>query len=156
MSFIWQQIKQIRSGGVPALRRKTHGFPSWFLWWFGTSKYANRAAYCGSKIAVCLMPHLAVGHALLAVALISSGRLNEAFAAWERAFLLKPDWLDIHSRISTGFLLCGQKQASQSVLQRYIDAQNDFAREHQLDKLGIRFLMEFPPFIGHTLSFIHI
>ena len=148
MIFIRQQIKQIRSGGMPVLRRKIRLFPGWFLWWFATSKYSRRVAYYGSRIAVSLRPHWAGAHVLLAGALISFGRFDEAFVAWERASLLKPDRPDVY-RISMDFFLCGQTRAAESVIQRYVDAQNDFAREHQLDKLGIRFLSEFTPFIGH-------
>ena len=111
MSFIRYQIKQIRSGGMPVLWRKMRSFPRWFLWWFATSKYGSGVAYYGCRIAVALKPDWAGAHVLLAETLIHLGRFDEAFAAWERAFLLKPDWPDIHSRIGTGFFLCGQNRA---------------------------------------------
>ena len=147
MSFILYQIKQIRHGG-PELRRKIRIFPSWCLWWFATGKYSSRMAYYVLRIAVAIKPNCAEAHALLAGTLISLGRFDEAFAAWEQSFLLKPTWSYSCNRVWTGFLVCGQNWAIGSIKQRYIDAQNDFASKHQLDKLGVRFLMEFSLFIG--------
>jgi len=149
MIFIQQQIKQIRSGGLLALRRKMRGFPGWFLWWFVTSKYGVRAAYYGSRIGVLLMPRWAGVHVLLARVLISMGRFDEAFTVWERAFRLKPDWPGVYNRVQNAFFFCGQTYAARNVMQRILNARNDFAREHQLDKMGMRFLCEWTHAIGH-------
>ena len=164
MIFIRRQIKQIRSGGTPELRREIRDFPSWFLWWFAASKYGSVVAYYGSRMAVAIKPGWAGAHVLLAWALIGLGRFDEAFAAWEqallpkpvwqfdawsRALVLKPDWQNDHFRIMYAFLSRGQTCAARSITQKYLDAQNDFAWGHQLDKLGIRFLSEFTTNIGH-------
>ncbi len=149
MNYIRNQFKEIRSGGTPVLWRKMRALPIWLLWGFGTSKYGSRVTYYICIVAIFLRPSWAEAHTLLAEVLISSGRFDDAFAAWERAFLLKPDWPVVCRRIQASFFWCGQTRAAQSIMQRYIDAQNDFARVHQLDKLGIRFLREFPAQIGH-------
>ena len=131
------------------LQMKIRAFPSWFLWWFGTSKYGSRVAYYVYKLVVAIKPGWAEAHALMAEALIGLGRFDEAFAAWEQAFLLKPAWSHSCNRIYCGFLECGQTWAMRKIMRRHLDAQNDFAREHQLDKLGIRFLNESTNAIGH-------
>jgi len=145
MSFIRNKIELIRFGGLPVLWQQMRAFVRWFY----TSKYGSSVAYCGFRMSVFLKPNWAVGHALLAETLISLGRFDEAFAAWERAFLLKPGWLAIRARIHETFVVHGQIRAAESIMQRYLDAQNDFAREHQLDKLGIRFQSAFLIHIGH-------
>ena len=145
MNFIRNKIELIRSGGLPVLWQQMRAFVRWFY----LSKYGSRVAYCGFRMAVFLRPNWAEGHALLAETLISLGRFDEAFAAWERAFLLKPEWRDICARVQQTFYIYGQIRAAESVVQRYLDAQNDFAREHQLDKLGIRFQGDFLTIIGH-------
>jgi putative glycosyltransferase (TIGR04372 family) len=145
MNYIRFQIKVIRSGCVPVLRQKMR----FLVRWFYTSKYGSKVAYCGFRMAVFLRPGWALGHALLAETLIVLGRFDEALAAWERAFLLKPGWLSICLRVHQTLYVHGQIRAAESVMQRYLDAQNGFAREHQLDKLGIRFQGDFLNIIGH-------
>jgi putative glycosyltransferase (TIGR04372 family) len=145
MSFMQNKIELIRSGGLSVLWQQMRAFVRWFY----LSKYGSRVAYCGFRMAVFLRPDWAEAHALLAETLISLGRFDEAFAAWERAFLLKPEWRAICARIQETFLVCGQTDKARSVMQRYLDAQNDFAREHQLDKLGVRFQGDFLNIIGH-------
>ncbi len=139
----------IRSGGLPVFWQQMRALPRWFLRWYGTSKYTKRVAYYSFSATAFLRPNWAVGHALLAETLISLGRFDEAFAAWERAFALKPEFWAICARIHQTFIVYGQTRMAQNVMQRYLDAQNDFAREHQLDKLGIRFHSEFLTQIGH-------
>jgi putative glycosyltransferase (TIGR04372 family) len=106
-------------------------------------------AYFVSRIAVSLIPRWAESHVLLAGALINLRRFDEALGAWERALVLKPDWQNNYPSIMAAFLLCGQARAGRSVMQSYLDMQNNFAMEHQLDKLGTRFLIEFTTNIGH-------
>jgi putative glycosyltransferase (TIGR04372 family) len=142
MIFIQRQIKQICSGGLPVLSRKIGAFSRGSLHWFIASKYGSRVAYYGFKMGVSSRPNWAVGHALLAETLISLGRFDEAMDAWEQALLLKlnPDWLYTNWYIMWALLVRGQTGKACSVIQMFIDTQNDFAREHQLDKLGVRFL----------------
>ena len=110
--------------------------------------WTEEAIECWRK-AIAIKPGLAEAHVQLAETLIELGRFDEAFASWQQAFLFKPDWPEVHNRISTAFYLCGEFPAAQSIAQSVIDARNDFARAHQLDRLGIRFLREFPTAIGH-------
>jgi putative glycosyltransferase (TIGR04372 family) len=150
MIFIRQQIEQIRSGGMPVLRQQVRAFPRWFLWQFATRKYSSGVAYYLSRIAVFLFPNWAGAHVVLAGALISLGRFDEAFAAWQQALLFEPDWQNDYGRIMYAFHSRGQLETARSIMQRYLDTQNNFAREHQLDKLGIRFLCnEFTTHVGH-------
>ena len=109
---------------------------------------AEEAIECWRK-AIAIKPDLAEAHIKLGETLIGLGRFDEAFASWQQAFLFKPDWLEVHNRIQNAFYLCGQLWAARSILQGVVDAQNDFARAHQLDSLGIRFLRAFPTAIGH-------
>jgi putative glycosyltransferase (TIGR04372 family) len=179
MSFIRQQIKQIRTGGLRALWRKICFFPQWF----SASRYGQTLASDGYRLAVAVKPNsagayyrlgkalsqlnrldeaisslrkavslrsdFAEAHAQMAKTLIKLGRFDEAFAAWEQVFQLKPDWPEVYDRIQNAFYFCGQTWAARSIMQRVLDARNDFARKSQLDKLGIRFLRDFPTAIGH-------
>lgn len=145
MSFIRQQTKQIRAGGLPVLWRKIRLFPRWVC----ANKFVPSLPPFGCKLAITLKPNWAEARVQLVAALIGLGRFDEAFAAWEQAFQFKPDWPEVHSRIQNIFYFCGQTWASRSIMQRVVDAKNEFARAHQLDKLGIRFLSEFPTAIGH-------
>jgi len=148
MNFIRFHIKEIRSGGIPVLWRKVRVFPRWCLLRFVASKYGSRATYCGCRIAAALKPDWAEAQALLAYCLVKMGRFDEAMTAWEQACLLKPDQPEIHI-ISTVFYHRGQTWATKIIIQGFLDALNNFAREHQLDKLGIRFLVQFSTAIGH-------
>jgi len=145
MSFIRQQIEEIRAGGLPVLWKKIRVFPQWLL----ASKLVPLLPPCVFKLAIILKPGWAGARVQLAETLIGLGRFDEAFTAWEQAFLLRPDWPEVHSRIQNAFYFYGQTWASRSIMQRVLDARNDFARAHQLDKLGIRFLSAFPTAIGH-------
>jgi len=145
MNFIWRQIKEIRAGGLPVLGRKIRSSPRLLL----TNKYGRSLAHYGFRLAIVLKLGWAEAPAQLAQTLIGLGRFDEAFACWEQAFLLKPDWPEVHSRIQNAFYFSGQTWASRSIMQRVLDARNDFARAHQLDKLGIRFASEFATAIGH-------
>lgn len=148
MNSIFNQIKLIRYDDMPTLRSKIRAFPSWFLWYFGTSKYGSRAAYYGSRAAVSLRPRWAGAHVLLVETLIALNRFDEAFSAWERAFLLNPKWRDIY-RVYYDFLFHGQPRAAQVVMQGFLDVQYNFVKEHELDKLGIRFPSQYTTAIGH-------
>ncbi len=130
------------------VRRKIRALPRWFVEQFGTSRHGSRIAYCYCRIAVALKPNSVEAQALLTEVLIKLGRFDDALIIWEKAFLLNPEWC-IHAQIQYAFFQYGQTQAGLTVLQRFVDVKNDFAREHQLDKLGIRFLREFPTNIGH-------
>ena len=145
MSFIRKQIEDILSGGFPVLWGKICAFPRWSVNMLKNS----RLFYYACKLGVAIKPNSARFHAHLAKLLISMGRFDEAFNAWELAFKLKPDWTEAHNRIQKNFFLCGQNWAAQKIMQNVLDVRNDFARAHQLDKLGIRFLSEFPTAIGH-------
>ncbi len=148
MTFIRRQIRQIRSGGMTVLRGKVRDFPGWLLRWLVTSKYISNVAYYGFRVAVSLRPDWATGRILLAETLISSGRFDEAMVDWKQALLLKPDWMDTRN-IHWAFFVHGQTDKARDVMQGFMDAQNDFARVHQLDKLGIRFQRELLNAIGH-------
>jgi len=179
MNFIRRQIADIHKGGLPLLWKKVRVFPRWLWesrygqtlviyscklalvfkpngasarlrLGMALSRLNRRdeAIACFWEV-VFLKPDWAEAHVRLAEILISLGRFEEAFASWEQAFLLRPDWPEVHTRIQHAFYFCGQIWAARSILQRVLDAQNDFARAHQLDKLGIRFLREFPTAIGH-------
>ena len=99
-------------------------------------------------MAVSLNPDWAIGHALLTETLINLGRFDAAMAAWKQAFLHKADWIVTHN-IHWAFFRSGQADKARDVIKEFLDAQNDFAAEHQLDKLGIRFQRELPDSIGH-------
>jgi putative glycosyltransferase (TIGR04372 family) len=179
MNFVEKQINQVRSGGLLILWKKFRAFPHWLWTghysqmfvscvyklaliivpgsagmyyrlaktYFLLKRYEEAASCLGKSVA--LQPGFPEAYALLAETLIMLGRFTEAYAAWEHAFRLKPDWPDIHSRIQNSFFFCGQTWAARSIMQQTIDEKNNFARQHQLDGLGLRFLTEFPTAIGH-------
>ncbi|MDO8568367.1 MAG: TIGR04372 family glycosyltransferase [Dehalococcoidales bacterium] len=179
MNFVWRQVKEIQRGGLPLVWRKVGLLPQWLgasrcgqtlaIYGYklaiavnpngvgarfrlakalGRLNRANEAA-AGLKAVISIKPDFAEAHAQLAETLLRLGRFDEAFAAWERAFQFKPDWPEFHKRIEVAFHLCGQTWAARSIMQKVIDTRNDFARAHQLDKLGIRFSSEFSIAIGH-------
>jgi putative glycosyltransferase (TIGR04372 family) len=180
MSFIRQQLWQIRTGGLRALWRKICFFPQWF----SASRYGQTLASDGYRLAVAVKPNsagayyrlgkalsqlnrldeaisslrkavslrsdFAEAHAQLAETLIKLGHFDEAFEAWQKAFQFNPDWAEAHYTIRSAFYFRGQNRLARSIMQKVLDARNNFAQAHQLDKLGIRFLREFHIAIGHT------
>ncbi len=179
MSFIRGQFKEIRRGGLPLLIKKMLALPAWFdnsRYGLTVKKYCyglttllfpcsstahyklgkslfglrqHQAAVKQLNKATGLKPGHAAAHACLAETLIVLNRFDEALTAWEKAFELRPDWPEVHSRIQNGFYLCGRISEVQRVTQQVIDFKNEYARKHQLDILGMRFLREFHISIGH-------
>jgi len=153
MSFIRQQIEEIRAGGLPVLWKKIRLFPRWFssgLQWFGTSRYGSRLAYYVYKLAVAFKPDWAKAHEGLGDALLSLDRFEEGIAHWRKAISLRPDdrYHELYRR-SVALLHRGQWDAEVSILRMGMEAQEEFAQAHQLDKLGIRFLRRWTYAIGH-------
>ena len=106
-------------------------------------------AVCCWKNVVKTQPALEEAHVKLAEAFIQLGCFDEAFSCWKRAFSVKPNGLELSQKIATSFYLRGRMSESRSIIQYIIDAQNNFAKTHELDQLGLRFLREFPISIGH-------
>lgn len=179
MSFILWQLEQIWTGGFPVLWVKIRRFPRRLLatrygrclvhygrrlavaiapgWADGHIRLARLLTQSGRTEqgiahwhkAVSVKPDGAEARVRLAEALIGLGRFDEAFASWEQAFSFQPDWPEVHNRIQNAFYFCAQTWAARSIMQRVLDAYNDFGRAHQLYKLGVRFVSEFPTAIGH-------
>jgi len=149
MSFISFHIKQIRSEGMPALLRKMCSVPRWFLRLFCLSKYSSTLAYYGCRAVIAVIPGWLRAHFFFSEILIVLGRYDEAVAVLESAFLLEHGQIDSYRGIYYTLIFHGQIRAARNIIQRYVDTQNNFAREHQLDKLGIRFLRDFTTNIGH-------
>jgi putative glycosyltransferase (TIGR04372 family) len=146
MSFIRQQIKQIRSGGMPVLWRKMCAFPRWF----GTTRYGSRLVNFACKIAVTLKPDWAKAHERLGDALLSLNRFEEGIAHWRKAISLQTDdrYAQLYQRSLT-LLHRGKADAMMDILWMGMEAQEEFAQAHQLNRLGIRFLREWTCAIGH-------
>lgn len=179
MSLIRYQIEQIRIGGLLVLCRKaralirvllasrhglrlvSHGYKlaiffnsSWVRAHVGLGRNLTNLGHVDDAIfhwqkVVTLKPDFAEARVELAESLIGLGRFDEALAFSEQAFSFQPEWPEVHSRIQNAFYFSGQRWAARAILQQVLDVQNDFARAHQLDNLGIRFLKEFPTAIGH-------
>ena len=101
------------------------------------------------RTAIAINPDLPEVQVGLIETLIGLTRFDEAFACWEQAFSFRPDWPDVHTRVQHSFYLYGQTRAARRIMQGVLDARNDFARAHHLDRLGIRFPNEFPTAVGH-------
>ena len=179
MSFLSRHIKDVLTGGLPVLWGKTRALPDWIWKspfvqilvcyyyrsivffrpgdaeaYFLLAKSLHRLNCIDEAIAklekaVSLRPDLSLAHVLLSELLIANNRFDEAYAAWEKVFHLEPDWTEVHSRIQNAFYYCGQTWAARNIMQKGLDDRNNFARNHQLDRLGIRILTEFPSAIGH-------
>jgi len=150
MNFILYQIKQIRSGGIPVLRRKIGAFPSWFSIWFGTAKYVSRISYYVYKFEVAIEPDWAKAHERLGDALLGLNRFEEGIGHWRKAISLQRNdrYVQLYQR-SVILLNRGQSDVMMDILRMGIEAQDEFASLHQLDKLGIHFLREWTYAIGH-------
>jgi putative glycosyltransferase (TIGR04372 family) len=179
MSFIRQQIRHIRKGGWPVFWNKIRYLPVWFgktrcgltikkylftlaatILPFSAKAHLelgkalsqlqpNEAAVSSLKKAIALKPGLTGAYVCLAETLIKLNRFDEAFTAWEQAFKLSPELFEIHTRIQNSFFFNGQTWAARSIMQKIIDHNNETAGARQLDKLGVRFLKEFPTALGH-------
>ena len=98
---------------------------------------------------IAVIPGWLRAHFFFSEILIVLGRYDEAVAVLESAFLLEHGQIDSYRGIYYTLIFHGQIRAARNIIQRYVDTQNNFAREHQLDKLGIRFLRDFTTNIGH-------
>jgi hypothetical protein len=88
MNYVWRQVKDIWKGGLPVLWRKLRAFAGLLL----ENKYLVVPTFYSYKLATILNPDSAGARAKLAETLIKLKRFHEAFAAWERAFRLKPNF----------------------------------------------------------------
>jgi putative glycosyltransferase (TIGR04372 family) len=145
MNFFRQQIIDILKGGIPVFWRKVRGFPGWFV----ANKVGPKRSYYLYKAAATLKPDSAKAHVLLIESMIALGHFDEAFTAWEKVFKRWPDWTEGRARVQSAFYYAGQAQTEKAILQKVLDTYNEFARVHQLEKLGLRLLSEFPTGIGH-------
>ena len=146
MSFIQEQTKQIRSGGLPVLWRKMSAFPQWF----GSTRYGSGLAYYLGKLAVALSPGWAKSHERLGDALLNRNRFEEGISHWRKAISLQTNdrYSELYQRAIT-LLHRGESDAMVNILRMGIETQEEFTNVHQLDRLGIRFLREWTYAIGH-------
>jgi len=150
MSFVHQQIKQIHSGGLPVLWRKISAFPQWLGSKISDSKVGILFAYFINTLAVAFKPDSAKAYERLGSTLFSLNRFEEGLTLWKKAISLQTD--DRYPELfkqSVALLHRGQWDTMISALRMGAEAQDEFARKHQLDKLGIRFLREWTYAIGH-------
>jgi len=180
MNFIRQQIKHIRTGGLPVLWKKIRAFPRWL----GTNKFILILSLNCLKIAVAIKPDWFAANAGLGEALTGLKRFDEAVICWKKVVSLKPDWPLAHERLgdallsldrfdegivswrkaislqpddrypelyrrSVALLHRGQADAMMNILCMGIETQEEFAKLHQLDRLGLCFLREWTYAIGH-------
>jgi putative glycosyltransferase (TIGR04372 family) len=156
-SFVKRQIEQIRSGGLSLVWEQFFDMPSWLWSRFYLSLPGRRLARIVSRIKIVLYrtvikfkPGWPPAYEKLGSALLDLDRFEEGMANWGKAVSLQPEdhYPELYGE-SLKLLHRGQWDMAISVLRLGAKAQEIFVKEHQLDKLGIRFLREWTYAIGH-------
>ncbi len=155
--FVQRQIKQIRSGGLASLWSKFLDLPSWLWTQFYISRlgttlalYIDRMSVYYYKTALGLRPHWDKAFEKLGSALLDLDHFEEGLAYWKEAVSLQKEdkYPELYQR-SLKLLHRGQWDPTISVLRLGAEAQEEFVKAHQLDKLGVHFLREWTYAIGH-------
>jgi tetratricopeptide (TPR) repeat protein len=99
------------------------------------AEQARRVRDFGRAIALCqqvaqAQPNFAEAHNLLGVALLESGKVDEAAAAFRQALSLKPDWVDALNNLGNAHLQQLQLDEAIAVFRKAIAVAPDFALAH--------------------------
>jgi putative glycosyltransferase (TIGR04372 family) len=110
----------------------------------------KRLAYFFYKTAASLRPGWFQGQERFGNSLLNLNRFDEGMAQWQKAISLqKADRYSALYQQSISLLHRGEWDTTMKLLEMGVEAQEQFSKEHQLDRLGIRFLREWTHSIGH-------
>ncbi|WP_333332841.1 TIGR04372 family glycosyltransferase [Microcoleus sp. BROC3] len=92
------------------------------------------------KKAIAIQPDAAELYLGLGTAFLQYGKHDEGVASFQQAIALKPDWIHTYLAMGSQLFISGKIDEANQAWHAAIEAQNKFAKEHQLDTLQIRLL----------------